>query len=182
MKSTNISSNALAIGGPNGDSIANLSTFLYNILLNIKYDSLVAKDRRSLNSLFSNYEQSRCFKKILVQLSMVSSRRTLVKRESMSKFPMKLLESCSTTLVEKLKESLTVYFLLVNGSKIDTKYFASLYVGVFKADKIGLKGGQPSTHFLCTIQEPYIIQDAVPTGLRCFRVSSDMLVESTSFL
>ena len=112
MKSTNISSNALAIGGPNGDSIANLSTFLYNILLNIKYDSLVAKDRRSLNSLFSNYEQSRCFKKILVQLSMVSSRRTLVKRESMSKFPMKLLESCSTILVEKLKESLTVYFFI----------------------------------------------------------------------
>ena len=41
-----------------------------------------------------------------------------------------------------------VFFLLVNGSKISTKYFASLYVGARKADKIDLKGGQPSTPLL----------------------------------
>ena len=46
-----------------------------------------------------------------------------------------------------------VFFLLVNGSKISTKYFASLHVGARKADKIDLKGGQPSTPFLCTLQE-----------------------------
>ena len=52
---------------------------------------------------------------------------------------MKLLESCSTISVAKLNKSLTVYLLVVNGFKIGTKYFGSLYVGVCKADKIGLK-------------------------------------------
>ena len=78
------------------------------------------------------------------------------KSESISKLPMKLLESCPTISVAKLNETLTVYLLLVNGSKISTKYFASLYVGVCKSDKIGMKGGQPLTHFLCTLQEPCI--------------------------
>ena len=50
-----------------------------------------------------------------------------------------------------------MYLLVVNGSKIGTKYFTSLYVSVCKAYKIGLKGGQPSTHFPCTLQKPYII-------------------------
>ena len=40
---------ALASGGPNGDSIATLSICLYNILLNANYDSLVAQDRKFLN-------------------------------------------------------------------------------------------------------------------------------------
>ena len=57
---------------------------------------------------------------------------------------MKLLESCSAISVAKLNESLTQYLLVVNDSKIGTK---SLYVGVCKADKIGVKAGQPSTHF-----------------------------------
>ena len=39
------------------------SVCLYNILLNIKCNSLVAEDKRSLNSLFSNYEQFGCFEK-----------------------------------------------------------------------------------------------------------------------
>ena len=78
---------------------------------------------------------------------MVSSKRKFVKSESISKLPMKLLESCSTISVAKLKESLTVYLLLVNSSKIGTKYFASFYVAVCKADETGLKIGQPSTHF-----------------------------------
>ena len=113
---------------------------------------------------------------------MVSSREMLVKSEPISKLPMKLLESCSTILAAKLNESLTVYLILANGSKTDTKDFASLYVGVCKADKIGLKGRQPSTHFLCTLQETYIIPGLVPNGFTCFRVSSDRLFESTSFL
>ena len=65
----------------------------------------------------------------------------------MFKLPMKLLESCSTISVAKLNECLTIYLLVVNDSKIDTKNFASLYVDVCKADKIGLKGGQPSKKF-----------------------------------
>ena len=93
-------------------------------------------------------------KRLLVQISIVSSKVMLVKSESISKLPMKLLESCSTISLVKLSESLTVYLLSVSGSKIGTKYFASLYVGVCKADKIGLKDGQPLTHFLCTLQEP----------------------------
>ena len=80
-------------------------------------------------------------KRLLVQISIVSSKVMLVKSESISKLPMKLLESCSTISLVKLSESLTVYLLSVSGSKIGTKYFASLYVGVYKADKIGLNGG-----------------------------------------
>ena len=57
------------------------------------------------------------------------------------KLPKKLLESWSTFSMAKLGESLTVYLLVVNGSKLDTKNFAGLYVGVCKADKIALKGG-----------------------------------------
>ena len=49
-----------------------------------------------------------------------------------------------------------------NGSKIGIKYFGSLYVGVCKADKIGLKGGQPSRHILCTLL--CIIPGVIPTG------------------
>ena len=113
---------------------------------------------------------------------MVSSRGLLEKSESMSKLPMKLLKSYSTVSVAKLNESLIVFLLVVNSSKIGTKYFASLYVGVCKADKIGLKSGQPSTHFLCTSQEPYIIPGLVATSFRCLRVSSGRVLESTSFL
>ena len=68
----------------------------------------------------------------------------LVKSEPISKLQMKLLESCSTISVAKLNKSLTLHLLVVNGSKIGAKYFARLYVGVCKTDKIGLKGGQPS--------------------------------------
>ena len=113
---------------------------------------------------------------------MVSSSRMLVKIKSISKLPMKLLISYSTISVAKLNESLTVYLLFVNGSKIGTEYFASLYAGFCNPDKIGVKGEQPSTHFLCALQEPYIIPGLVPTGFRCLRVSSDMLFETTSFL
>ena len=116
-------------------------------------------------------------KRLLVQISIVSSKVMLVKSESISKLPMKLLESCSTISLVKLSESLTVYLLSVSGSKIGTKYFASLYVGVCKAGKIRLKGGQPSTYFLCTLQEPYIIPGLILTAFRCLRVSSDMLLE-----
>ena len=80
------------------------------------------------------------FKKII---SANFLRWMLVKSESISKISMKLLESCSTISVEKLNESLTAYLFSVNGSGIGTKYFASLFIGVCKVDKIDLKGWQP---------------------------------------
>ena len=46
----------------------------------------------------------------------------LVKSESISKLPIKSLESCSTISVVKLNESLTVYLLVVNGSKMTLKF------------------------------------------------------------
>ena len=82
----------------------------------------------------------------------------------------------------KLNEPLTVYLLVVNGSKIAYKNFTRLYVGVCKADKIGLKGGKTSTHFLCTLKETYIIPGIVHTGFICLRVSTNMLLELTTFL
>ena len=100
----------------------------------------------------------------------------------MSKLPMKLLESCSAVSVAKLSESLTVYLLVVNGSRLDTINFVNLYVGVCKADKIGQKGGHPSKHFLCPFQEPDIIPGLVPTGFKCLCVFLEMVLESTSFL
>ena len=121
-------------------------------------------------------------KRLLVQTSVASSRVMLVKSESISKLFLKLLESCSRISVVKFNEFFTTYLLVVNGSKIGTKYFSSLYVGDYKEDKIGLKVGQPSTYFLCTLQEPYIIPGLVSSGFRCLLVSSDMLLESGSFL
>ena len=58
--------------------------------------------------------------------------------------------------------------LVVKGFKIGTKNFASLYVGVFKADKIGRNGGQFPTVALCTLHESHMIPGLVPTGLRIF--------------
>ena len=120
------------------------------------------------------------FERLLVQIWMDSSRGILVKNESTFKLPMKLLESCSTISVAKLNESLNVYLLVVNGSKIGTKYFASLCVSVCKANKIAMTGGYSLTHFLCTLQEHYSRSSS-----HWFQMSScfpDILLESTSFL
>ena len=56
-----------------------------------------------------------------------------------------------------MKASLTVYSLVVRGSSTGTKNFASLYVGVPMADKIGLKDGRPSIKILWTLAKSYII-------------------------
>ena len=63
-----------------------------------------------------------------------------------SKLPTKSLETWSTGSVTKLNGFSTSYLLLVNGSKMSTKNFASLNLGVCKADNIDLKGGQPLAH------------------------------------
>ena len=59
-----------------------------------------------------------------------------LKGESITKLPRKLLESCSPTLVAKLKDSLTGYLLVVSGSKIGTKHFTRLHVGFVKQIKL----------------------------------------------
>ena len=69
-----------------------------------------------------------------------------------------MLESCSTISVAKLNESLTVHLLLVSGSKKGVKYFASLYVGVCEADKIGLKHGQLLAHFYALYKKHTLFQ------------------------
>ena len=56
-----------------------------------------------------------------------------------------------------MKESLTVYSLVVRDSSIGTKKFASLYVVISMADKIGLKDGRPSVTIFWTLAEPCII-------------------------
>ena len=122
----------------------------------MKYYSLVAKDRRSSYRFFQT--MSLFLKRLLVQISMVFSRGMLVKSESISKPLMKLLESCSTISVVELNESLTMHLFLINGSKIGNKYFSSLYVTVCKADKLGLKGGQPSTHFYTLYKNHTLLQ------------------------
>ena len=58
---------------------------------------------------------------------------------------MKLLKYWCTVLVQKFKKPLTVHFLVVNGSKIGTNKYASLYVSNCKADKVVLKSEQTST-------------------------------------
>ena len=45
-----------------------------------------------------------------------------------------------------------MYSLVVRGSSIGTKNFASVYVGVPMADKIGLKGSRPSVTILWTVE------------------------------
>ena len=81
---------------------------------------------------FQTMKMALFLKRLLVQILIVYSMKMLIKSESISKLPMKLLESCSTISVTKLSKSLTVYLLVVNGSKKDTKIFASFYVGAFK--------------------------------------------------
>ena len=73
-------------------------------------------------------------------MSIVSSSGMLVKRESTSRLPIKNSESCSTISSAKVKESFTVYSLLIKDFKIGTRNFADLWVGVLITNKIGRKG------------------------------------------
>ena len=68
----------------------------------------------------------------------------LVKSDSTTKLAIASLESKLSSSSGNVKESLIVYSLVVRGSSIGTKNFASLYVGVLMADRIGLKAGRPS--------------------------------------
>ena len=53
-----------------------------------------------------------------------------------------------------MKESLTVNSFCVISDRTGTKNFASLYVGVPIAERIGLNGGNPFIRGLCTLADP----------------------------
>ena len=55
-----------------------------------------------------------------------------------------------------MKDSLIEYSLVVRGSIIGTKTFATLYVSVTMADKIGVKDGKPSVTIFWNLAEPYV--------------------------
>ena len=75
----------------------------------------------------------------------------LVKSDSISKLAITSLESKLWSSSTNVKESLIVYSLVVRDSSTGTKNFASLYVGVPKADKIGVKTGKRSVTILWTL-------------------------------
>ena len=81
----------------------------------------------------------------------------LVKSDSVSKLVITSLESKLWGSSANVKESLIVYSLVVWGSSVGTKNFASLYVGVPMADKTGLKDGRPCVTILWTLAKRYII-------------------------
>ena len=67
-----------------------------------------------------------------------------------------------------------MYSLVVSGSSIGTKNFASFYVDVPMADKIGLKDGRPSVTILWTLAKPYIIPGLEPEGLKSLYCSLEI--------
>ena len=101
-----------------------------------------------------------------------------VKTESASKLPIDNEESCSQIFSAK-SESLSVYSFLVKIFNIGTKNLEKLYVGVCKADRIGLNVGQPSTTYKFTLQNTYIVPGLFPTGFIELPISFDILLEST---
>ena len=67
-----------------------------------------------------------------------------------------------------------VYSLVVWGSSIETKNFASLYVGVPMGDKTGLKDRRSSVIILWTLAKPYIIPGLEPEGLKFLYCSMEI--------
>ena len=73
-----------------------------------------------------------------------------------------------------VKESLIVHWLVVSDFSTGTKNFASFYVGVPMADKIGLKDGRPYVTILQTLAKPYIISVLEPEGLKSLYCSMEI--------
>ena len=106
--------------------------------------------------------------------SIVSCKGMLVKSDSVSKLSIKGSESKLCCSSANVKESLIVYSLVVRGSNIAIKNFASLFVGVLMADKIGLKDGRPSVIILWTLAKPYIIPGLEPDEIKSLYCSMDI--------
>ena len=67
-----------------------------------------------------------------------------------------------------------MHSLVVSGSTIGIKNFASLYVGIQMADKISLKHGRSSVTILWTLARPYIISCLDPEGLKSLYHSTEI--------
>ena len=67
-----------------------------------------------------------------------------------------------------------MYSLIVRDCSIGTKNFASLYVGVPMADKIGLKDARPSLTILLTLAEPFITSGLQHEGLKYLYCSMEI--------
>ena len=67
-----------------------------------------------------------------------------------------------------------MYSLVVRGSSIGTKNYASLHVGVPMADKIGSKDGRPSVTILWTLAKSYIIPGLEPEGFKSLYCSMEI--------
>ena len=101
----------------------------------------------------------------LVKTLMASLRRILVKSESTSRLPMKILLSWCTISSAKAKESLTVNSLNVIKESLGTKNFTSLLLGVTVAESIVRNDGQTSVVAFCTLQSSYKIPGLHPIAL-----------------
>ena len=77
--------------------------------------------------------------------------RYIIKKVFSIKIAMTYLQSVLVISLANAKDSLTVYPLIVNGDKTDTKSFANLYYGILIATVIGLKDGQLLMTVLCTL-------------------------------
>ena len=75
-----------------------------------------------------------------------------------------------------------MYPLVVRGSSIGPKNFASLYVGVPMADKIGVKDRRSSVTVSWTLAKPYIIPGLEPKGLKSLYMSMEISFLSLRFL
>ena len=67
-----------------------------------------------------------------------------------------------------------MYSLVVRGSSTGTKNFASLYVGVLMAHKIGVKDGRPSVTILWTLAKSHIITRLEHEGLKSLYCSMEI--------
>ena len=122
----------LANIGPGGDPIATPSTWIKNLLLNVKKDSLVAKFSKSRKSFLDIplTKVSGVLKSFFTQISIVSSNGMLVNKASTSKLAIWRSLFWVKISSTKVKESRALNSFCVISDRTETKSFVSLYVGV----------------------------------------------------
>ena len=85
-------------------------------------------------------------------------------------------------MLEKSKSMSEVTIDTIKRLNMGAKNITRLYIGVSKAKKTGLNGGEPSTCCACALQFLYIKPGLVPIGFTDLRISFDILLELTRFL
>ena len=111
-----------------------------------------------------------------MQIFVVFTRRVLIKGESKSKIPMKLLKSWSTVCTSKVSECFTAHLLETNDCKSYNKVRLYMYIDVFKIAQIDRNRWKPSVQFLYTLKESFLLSGLVFTDFRCLRGCSDMML------